>query len=327
MRLVAWKNAERKLSGCGEIQAARLIPYVVEMSQIMADFQKAPLRRYAFAEVEMISPLRFKSEECAVFVEMAKRGLLCGVGFMHSAGGSAPATLAGTLSLIVAESLFVNILYRLYYGLTKLWFQCNASVLDMQHAMFPFGRPERGLLTLAMGQIARHFRAGLWASAVYPDAKVPSCEAGLQAAFNMTPAILAGSPGLECFGLLSGAEMGSAVQLVIDNDFAGALKRFARGFDVNEETLAYDAVAECAEQGFFTGCEHTVRHFRAEHWEPRVFSRESLSAWQASGRTVDTDRARAIAADILRDHHPQGISPEVEKDLTRVVTAARTHLV
>jgi trimethylamine--corrinoid protein Co-methyltransferase len=257
---------------------------------------------------------------------MWKRDLLCGVGFMHSAGGSAPATLAGTLSLVLAESVFVCILYRLCYGWKKLWFQSNASILDMKHAMFPFGRPERGLLTLAIGQLARHFKAGLWASAVFADAKVPSCEAGMQAAFNMTPAILAGSLGLECFGLLSGAEIGSAVQLVIDNEFAGALKRFARGFEVTDETLAYDTIRECAEEGFFTGSEHTVRHFRGEHWEPAIFSREGLNAWKASGRKTDVDQARASAAEILDTYHPRGISEDVERALTSIIARARKNL-
>ncbi|MCM8769408.1 MAG: trimethylamine methyltransferase family protein, partial [Candidatus Omnitrophica bacterium] len=232
MRLIAWKYAERKLSGCGEVRSVELIPYILEMGEIIAEAKGENLRRRTFAEVELISPLKFSRQEAEIFVRFWEKGLLAGIGFMHSAGGSAPATLAAVVSLDLAESLFVNILYRCCYGWKKLWLQTNSSVLDMKTGMFPFGRPERGLVILAMGQLARRLKAGLWASAVYPDAKQPGIEAGLQASFNVIPAIIAGSAGIECFGLLSGAEMNSPCQLVIDNEYAGALKRFARGFSV-----------------------------------------------------------------------------------------------
>ncbi len=326
MRLCAWKYAQNKLSGCGEVHNKSFIPYIIEMGKIMADYKNAPLRRYAFAEVELISPLRFMEAEAAVFVEMWKNNLLCGVGFMHSAGGSSPVTLAATVSLALCESIFVSILYRLCFGFKKLWFQLNASVLDMKSAMFPFGRPERGIMALAMGQIADKFNAGLWASGIFADAKSPSCEAGMQAAFTMTPAVMAGSLGLECFGLLSGAEIGSPVQLVIDNEFAGGIKRFARGFEVNENTLAYDVIKEEAESGFFTGHEHTVEHFRTEHWAPEFFSRETLSAWNKPGKKTDTVFAREIAEKVFKEYWPQNITDDVERELRKVIKSAEKQM-
>jgi len=324
-RVIAWKYAERKKSNSGEVRDASLIPYIVDMAAIMSDYKERPLRDYAFGEVELISPLKFARCEADIFVDLWRRDLLCGIGFMHSCGGTAPVTLAGTLVLNLAENLFINLLYRHCYGLRKLWFQTNSSVMDMRSGMFPFGRPERGLMILAVGQIARHFGAGLWASAIYPDAKAPSLEAGLQSAFNTVPAILAGSLGLECFGLLSGAEMNSPVQLVIDNDYCGALKRFARGLEVNDETLALDAIREVGPGGIFTPLEHTARLFRKEHWQPTLFSRESLNAWLASGARTDVDLARDICIRVMEEHHPHNIPEDVERDLFHVVESAARH--
>ena len=206
-RLVAWKNAERKLSNCGEVRSPELCDDIVEMGRIVAADKKASLRRYAFAEVELVSPLRFARQEAVIFERFWKSGLLCGVGFMHSAGGSAPVSLAGVLALNVAENLLINLLYRYCYGFRKLWFQTNSSVMDMRRGMFAFGRPERGLLITATGQVARRLHAGLWACAIYPDAKTPGCEAGMQSSFNVIPVILAGTLGCGCFGLLSGGDV------------------------------------------------------------------------------------------------------------------------
>lgn len=325
-RLIAWKYARRKLSSCGEVRSLELLPYIVEMGQIMADAKKTPLGRYLYAEVELISPLQFTEVEAAIFVDFWRRGLVCGIGFMYSAGGSGPATLAGTVALMVAESLFINVLYRHCYGLKKLWFQCNSSVLDMKVAMFPFGRPERGLMTLAMGQLADYYRAGLWASAVYADAKLPSTEAGMQSAFNTVPSIMAGSLGLECFGILSGGEIGSAVQLVIDNEFGGALKRFARGFEVNADTLAFDLVKELGPGGVFTGTEHTAHHYRNEHWQPALFSREGVNAWLKDGRKIDADKAREICRQVEKDDHLRNIDEPTERAIMEVIKKAEQHL-
>lgn len=322
MRLLAWKHAQNKLSGCGEVRDPALIPYILEMGRIVSEHKKAPLRKYAFAEVELISPLKFTRPEVEIFVKFWENNLLAGIGFMYSSGGSAPVTLAATVSLALAESLFINFLYRFCYGFRKLWFQINSSILDMKSGFFPFGRPERGLMILAMGDIAKHFNAGLWASAVYPDAKTSGLEAGLQSSFNTIPAIIAGSLGIECFGILSGAEMNSPVQLVIDNEYAGALKRFARGFEVNEETLAFDLIKEIGPGGFFAGTEHTVAHYRTEHWQPNIFSRESLNAWLSGEHKTEVEKARDICASILKTYHPAGIDEATEKELLKVIKGA-----
>ncbi len=323
MRLIGWKNAQRKLSGCGEVRNPALIPYLVEMGEIIADYKKAPVRRYTFAEVELIAPLKFTRAEASIFTDYWKRGLLAGIGTMHSAGGSAPATLAGTVSLDVAESLFISFLYRFCYGMKKLWLQSNSSILDMQRGMFPFGRPERGLIALAVGQTARAIKAGLWASSIYADAKTPGIEAGMQASFNAIPVIMAGSLGLECFGILSGAEMNSAVQLVIDNEYGAGLKRFARGFEVNEDTLALDVIREVGPGGFFGGTDHTVAHYRTEHWQPEIFSREGLNSWMASGKKTELDRAAEIVRTILKEYHPSGMDETTEKRLLAVIERCR----
>ena len=326
MRLNAWKHAANKPSGCGEVRNLDLIPYILEMGRIMAAAKGLPVRRYSYAEVELISPLKFTQVEAEIFVRFWKEGLLAGIGFMHSAGGSAPVTLAGTVALDLAESLFVNFLYRFCYGWKKLWLQTNSSVLDMKTMLFPMGRPERGLLALAMGQIARRYGAGLWASVHFADAKLPGPEAGMQAAYTTVPAVLAGATGLECFGLLSSAEMNSFVQLAIDNEFCGGLKRLARGFAVDKGTLAFDLIKETGPGGYFTACEHTVEHFRQEHWQPDLFTRDNLNAWLAGDRKTELDKAEDLCRQILRDHRPRNIDEPTEKELLKVIDRARRDL-
>jgi trimethylamine--corrinoid protein Co-methyltransferase len=197
----------------------------------------------------------------------------------------------------------------------------------MRSGFFPFGRPERGLLILAMGQMARHYRAALWASAVHSDSKGVDAECGYQASFNAIPAIMAGTLGLECYGLVSGAEANSPVQLVIDHEYVGALKRMTAGFEINAETLAEDLIRERGIGGNFLDAEHTARHFRREHWQPELFSREPLNAWLAGDRQLAADRAREKAQAILAEYHPRGMDDETEQALRRVIAEAQAALV
>ncbi|HEY3396026.1 MAG TPA: trimethylamine methyltransferase family protein [Armatimonadota bacterium] len=326
MRLIAWRHAGKKLSGCGEVRDVRLIPYIEEMGAIVAGAKGEPVSRYAFAEVELLSPLRFGAVEAEIFVHFWQAGLKAGIGNMPIAGASAPVTLAATLTLMLAESLFISVLYRGCYGLRKLYLQANSSGLDMRSGMFPFGRPERGLLALAMGQMARHYRAALWASAVHSDSKGVDVEAGYAASFNAVPALMAGTLGLECYGLVSGAEASSPVQLVVDNEYLGGIKRFAAGFEVNHDTLAWELIQERGIGGTFLDAEHTASHFRAEHWQPGLFSREGLNAWLEGDRKLAAERARDQAQALLAEYHPRGVDEDTERSLLRVIGEAQQDL-
>ena len=325
MRLVVWKYTRK--GGCGQVHLTALLPYVLEMSEVMAEHQGGSLADFAFLTIQMISPLRFGQEELEQFMFFWERGLKVEPGQILSAGGTAPVTLAGALSLQLAECLVINLIKRFFYNSYKLEFSNSTTVLDMKNAVFQYGRPELALTHLAMGQLARYFGAEFVANSFLGDAKVPSCELGMQKALTAIPAILAGTRSLGTLGLLSVDEVGSPTQLIIDHEFAGALKRFARGFEVNEDTLAFDLIRQVGPGGLFTGTVHTARHYRKEHWQPSLFSREMYRTWAESGALSDSQRAASRYKTILASHHATYISEKTETALRRVIQKAQDHLI
>jgi len=340
MRLLCWRFAERSRSNCGEVWDTRLCPFVKEMGEVAAGLEGGEPGDWAQLAVEMISPLRFGAEEGKQYVYFWENGLPRGVGNMLSAGVSAPATLAGAVALQLAEMLFLNILRAAFAGGREvatgilhgslptphsLGFGPSVSVLDMKHCMYPYGRPEIALTHLALGQLARHYRANFGSNSFSGDAKVPGSEAGMQKAFSTIAGIIAGTRTLGAMGLLSVDEIFSMDQLVIDGEFASALKRLARGFEVTEETIAYDVLAEVAPGGIFTDHIHTVTHFRSEHWQPQLFSREMLGTWLREGANTDLDKAQEVCREALETHHPKGIKDETVKELLKVIERAAKH--
>jgi trimethylamine--corrinoid protein Co-methyltransferase len=325
MRLLVWKHTRK--GGCGQIQVTDLCPYAVEMGQVMVDSRGGKLSDHAFLNIELISPLQLGKEEATQFVYFWERGLPAYVGSILSAGGTAPATLAGTLALQLAENLLVNCLNRAFYDQRALHITNSTTVLDMKRAVFQYGRPELGLTHLAMGQIARHCGATFGANSFLGDAKFPSCEMGMQKAINAIPAILAGTVSLGNVGLLSVDEIGSPLQLIIDNEYAGALQRFGRGFEIDEETLAFDLIRETGPGGFFTGTEHTALHYRREHWQPAFFSSEMYNSWIAKNNKIDIEHATDRFHDLTKSQKEPYLGEDAERALREIIARAERELV
>ena len=294
----------------------RRCPCILEMCEAAASELGDDGRKLFRGVIYMISPLKLGHQEAEVFAFFAERGIRTGIGHMLSAGGTAPVTLAGALALNLAQDLFVNLVQRAWFGGRELGLGGSIAPLDMRTGMYPYGRPEQQMCNVAMAQMARRYGVGYGGHCGLSDAKRPSVEAGFQKALGSIPSLLAcGQTSIAC-GLLSVDEVFSPVQMIIDDEMVGALQRFARGFEVSEETLAFEAIKEAGPGGCFLGTEHTARHHRAELWEPRLFAREMFAGWQSHGARTDEDAALGIYRDLLRrDPIPARISDALERRL------------
>ncbi|HPD15893.1 MAG TPA: trimethylamine methyltransferase family protein [Planctomycetota bacterium] len=280
-------------------------------------------RRRFRGVVYLVSPLKLGHQEADVFTFFAERGIATGIGHMLSLGGTAPVTLAGALALNLAQDVFTHVIHRAYFGGRAFGIGCAISPLDMRTGMYCYGRPEQHLANVALAQMARRYGVPFWGHCGSCDAKRPSAEAGFQKALGAMACLMASGHASIATGLLSVDEVFSPVQMVIDDEIVGALKRFARGFEVNDETLAFDLIRRVGPGGGFLDAEHTVRHFRGELWEPLVFAREMLAGWQRHGSRSDADVAREVAHELMRrDPMPSRISDALERRLLAAIRKA-----
>lgn len=298
------------------VESAARAPHVLEIARIASEGMGVELRDIFHVGVHMVSPLVLAREQADMVAFFAEQGLPVGIGSMSSLGGSAPVTIAGALALHLAEKLFVNALQRALFGRRTLDITCSVAPLDMRTGMYPYGRPEKGLCNLAMAQLARRYAASYSANCGSADAKRPGVEAGYEKVMNALPLLLAsGRTRISC-GQLSVDEVVSPIQMILDDEIVSALGRFARGFRVGEESLAFDATRSVGPGGSFMGHEHTVRHFREALWEPRLGARDMLGGWLRSGGATAEHRAMAL----WRESEslpplPSRLSPEGERDV------------
>jgi trimethylamine--corrinoid protein Co-methyltransferase len=102
-------------------------------------------------------------------------------------------------------------------------------------------------------------------------------------------------------------------QFVIDNDLLGMAMHAVRGIEINEETLALEAIDRVGPGGHYLMDEHTLRHMRTEHYFPSaVFDRQGREAWEQAGARDAWDRSKEIARRILAEHKPEPLDPDTD---------------
>lgn len=322
----AWRYAQKTVSNAGGIFQRECIPYMDEMSQVMAAEKGGRAGDHVHVGLELITPLVFGRYEAEVYYDAVKKGLRTSLMSIPSLGGTAPVTIAGALALGLAEMWICNILMRVFTGKKGLYYMSSISPLDMRKGFMRLGRPESALLHTSVGQLARRRKAEFHANCFLSDAHRPSVEAGFQKAITAIPAFLAGSTSTGGCGMLSIDEYNSPIQLILDNEFAGALKRMLRGYEINEETLAVDLINQIGPGGNYLDEEHTFGHYRQELWMPSIWTGTINNGWESGGRKLDVDYAREIYEDAMANYHPRGVSEKTEEELMRVIRRAEREL-
>jgi trimethylamine--corrinoid protein Co-methyltransferase len=186
------------------------------------------------------------------------------------------------------------------------------------------------LTNLMTAQLARFYGASFSGQAGLSDAKRPSVEAGAQKIMTAVPTLLAGGSLWVDAGLLATDEVCSPVQMILDDEWMGALQRFTHEFAVSEESIGLETILEAGPGGHFLDKQHTVRYFREEHWNPGIWSRQMLRPWIEGGRRLDVDLARDKALQI-QSEMPQppepAMSASLEREVLGIIEQARRTLV
>jgi trimethylamine--corrinoid protein Co-methyltransferase len=311
----------------GSIYLDELCPYLYELYELRAAEQNKPIQEVFHASVYLIPALKLGRHEAWQVAWFRKHGLRVGIGDMLALGGTSPVTLAGTVTLNLAEQLALRILNWALFGEKKLSIGGSMSVIDMRTMIYPYGRPEMALANLMTAQMARYYGASFSGHAGLSDAKLPSVEAGYQKALTAIPTLLASGSFWMDAGLLSTDEVCSPVQMILDNEFLSALSHFCREFEVSEESLGLDTILEAGPGGSYMDKEHTARRFRHEHWQPALWSREMLAPWLAGPRKLDVDRAREQAIELMQKTEMEpGLPGTFENDLLNIIDHARQKL-
>lgn len=325
-RYYCWKFGALEGSS---IYLDEICPYLQELYQARASEAGQTLKDVFRGAVYLVPALKLGRHEAYQVMYFLERGLRVRIGgSMLTMGADAPITLAGAVALNLAEQLALRMLNWALWGDTSFHLFSSLAVLDMRTTIRPFGRPEMAVANVMMAQIARFYGASFSGHSGLSDAKLPSVEAGAQKAISAVATLMAGGSFWMDAGLLGIDEVCSPIQLVLDNEFLSALKRFTHEFAIDDEAIALDLILEIGPGGHYMDQMHTARRFRSEHWNPSIWSRQMLQSWLVGERKIDADLARDVIEKVRQEGYPDTqISSEFDKEMCAIIARANRNLV
>ncbi|MGD8345530.1 MAG: trimethylamine methyltransferase family protein, partial [Desulfobacterales bacterium] len=166
-------------------------------------------------------------------------------------GATGPVTLAGAVAQGTAEALMCVVLAQLRNPGCPIGMGCNFGIFDMAAGLLSMAAPEMSLGLAAQAEVAQSFGLPTWGLAGATDAKVLDAQAGSEAAFSILAQGLAGLNLIHDVGYMSNGMVCSTAQLILGDENIGMAKRFMRGIEVSQETLAREVIEKVGPGGHF----------------------------------------------------------------------------
>ena len=293
---------------------------------LRGDEQRAAQYPACYPFLEPISPLRFPFDGIDLLFETARLNLPVPIGPMAQVGLTAPATLAGAMSLENAEILAGVCITQLIRPGTPVCYGGICHAFDMRTTQMIFAGPEQAIFGVAMTQMGKHYGLPVYVNVGLTDAKRPDGQAGLEAGITL---MLAAAAGADIFGHLgiSGVDQASSLDmLVLQHEIIRYVESALREIPMDDDALGFDEIADAGIGGSFIGREHTVRHFRRELWMPRLLDRDFYEAWRTAGAASMEARCVQERQALLASHRPEPMDPALDKTIASIVAAAQREL-
>jgi len=314
----------KKLGGI-EAWNKRDIHAIAKMCDVVTGSRAASVRNPAvMGYAETRSPLCLDANMSDIFIEYARMGFPQSMDTMPAGGTTAPATSAATLVVGLAETLSCLVLGFAVNPNVRMSVDVNPGLSDMKTMVFPYAAPDRMALMAGWTQMLHEYYgcpSGIHAGKT--DACVPNAQAGFEKALSTLMPVFFGATGIGTLGQVDVAGITySPVQLVIDNEIVGYIRRILAGFDVNETTLALDVIKEIGPGGNFLMHPHTAANFRKEFYLSDIVERIPWNAWEHEEFKGIEARAAAKAKKLMAEHDPHPLTKSQEAEIAEIVKEA-----
>ncbi|MCX8062400.1 MAG: trimethylamine methyltransferase family protein [Anaerolineales bacterium] len=295
----------------------------VQMASVIQGSTEAVRQAPIFSLVTCLtSPLIHPAERVQEMIACAEYGIPLWLEATNMMGATAPVTIAGALvehtANVLASLTFVQLL--------RPGHPCIIGVasggLNMRTGTYVGASPEATLLHVASVQMAHYYGLPLEGSSGL-DACLPDAQAAYERALQDIPYALAGMNFIHlAFGMMNQLLTSSYEQAIIDHEILAAAYRLAEGFQVSEETLAFDQIRQAGPGGQFLTHPYTLRRFKEHQWQPRLTSRLEWTQFQRQLGGADMrQRANQLARQILASHQPLPLEEKQAQELQRMAQA------
>jgi trimethylamine--corrinoid protein Co-methyltransferase len=268
---------------------------------------------------ESISPLLYPDESVDKLLFCAERGIPVTYPPSPNTGGGGPITVAGALALGNAECLVGLLLTQLVQPGTPFLYGMNIAALDMKSAIVSYGAPEWPLSMAAWVDLSRYYGLPVWGAAGATDSKVVDAQAGIEATVTIMTAFLSRCNLTHDVGYIEYGTTSSMEMLVVADEIIRDVRYVMGGVEVNEQTLAREAIHRAAPGGGFLADDHTLDNWKWAQWRPMLIDRMRYDNWLAKGSKDMAARANERARSILSQHEVPPLPQAAEAMIQEVL--------
>jgi trimethylamine--corrinoid protein Co-methyltransferase len=234
-------------------------------------------------------------------------------------GGTAPVTMAGSLVLVLAETLSGLVIHQLKAPGAPFVSGGAAPQMDMRTFLCSYGAPELQLSCGAIVEMARFYSLPVFTTAGCSDAQVFDQQAGMEAGYTILTQALAGGNLIHDLGYIGAGMTSSLEMLSLCSEMAGIARHIVRGIPVNSDTIAMDVIRNVEPGGNFLTEAHTVDHYKENLHFTELLNRLDYTQWLRQGAEDFYARANEQVRRILGSHTVPGLTGETGEKLNTIM--------
>ena len=287
---------------------------VMEMVRIAGglteeEFQATP-RMYT--NINSTSPLKHDYPMLDGWMRIARRNQGLVVTPFTLAGAMAPVTMAGAVTLSIAEALSALALFQWVAPGSAGVLGTFTSNVDMKSGAPAFGTPEYMRATQMTGQMARFYGLPLRSSGACA-ANVPDGQAMWETSNSLWAAVQSGTHMVyHAAGWLEGGLVASPEKFVMDCEVLQMIQRYMEPALVatRSEDIALEAIRDVGSTGHYFGIQHTQDRYENAFHSPFVSDWRNFEAWELDGGIWTAERAHRLFRQIVDEFEP----PAMDED-------------
>ncbi|MFT5218123.1 MAG: trimethylamine--corrinoid protein Co-methyltransferase [Gammaproteobacteria bacterium] len=300
----------------------------IEMSAIARGVDRETLKSEPsiVTVVNTNSPLRVDGSMLDGLIEMAQNGQPTIVTPFTLSGAMCPITIAGALTQQNAEALGVIALSQIVNPGAPMAYGGFTSNADMRSGAPAFGTPEYTRAAWASGQLARRYNIPFRSSNTNASNTVDA-QAAWESQMSLWGAVMGHAQIVKhAAGWLEGGLCASFEKFIIDIDMLQMMAETLKPLQVDESTLALDAIREAGHGGHFFGTSHTIANYSTAFYEPIVSDWSNFETWEERGSLTAYQRANKVYRQVLKDFVEPEIEDSVRQSLEEYVRERRREI-
>jgi trimethylamine--corrinoid protein Co-methyltransferase len=297
-----------------EVEMRTAIEMAIELAGGSTELRKRPILSVMQCTT---SPLGHDGGSIEAGLIAAEAGLPVGYMTMATCGTTAPITLAGNLVVGNAEVISALALMQMANPGCPVYYAAAQTATDLRTGAYTGGGPEDYLFGAATNVLADFYNVPLSMGAFATGAKEPDWQAAVDNSLSSFMAVSTLSDMLLGAGLLYGSRIWSFEQLLMDCEIWDILYAMFEGIQVNEDTLAMDAIRSVGSSGNYLAQRHTKK-FMHKRWVPNLIDRRPYNVWEEH-KDGAREWARERARSMLMKEPVHALDPKLSAELSKII--------